>query len=219
MWPFVRVYIAETRGCTVQLQGRLQLTDFFSVKACVSVDQYYYYNQITSLPKILSNLQKNHDPLLIWTKKICQLIPPGGLNLFLIQYWLVPDQHFFKQCFPNRFRSNHFSKKCPKSKLDTTFTLKTFKIMKLSCLVKKYFSLKKNRTLVFVIFYICNHNPKNVQVLLWLQIWKKDRYSNTSQTRGSKLAKFSNSRFLLLFFTSKLALPFISTQIHDSCFF
>jgi len=47
----------------------------------------------------------------------------------------------------------------------------------------------------------------------------KTRYSNTSQTRGSKLARFSNSRFLLLFFTSKLAVPFISTQIRDSCFF
>ena len=45
--------------------------------------------------------------------------------------------------------------------------------MKLSCLVKNKFSLKKNRTLVFVIFYICNHNPKNVRVLLWLQIWRK----------------------------------------------
>ena len=44
-------------------------------------------------------------------------------------------------------------------------------------------------------------------------------YSNTSQTRGSKLAKFSNSRFLLLFFTSKLAVPLLSTQIRDFCYF
>ena len=40
-------------------------------------------------------------------------------------------------------------------------------------------------------------------------------YSNTSQTRGSKLAKFSNSRFLSLFFTSKLAVPLCSTQIRE----
>ena len=45
------------------------------------------------------------------------------------------------------------------------------------------------------------------------------RYSNTSQTRGSKLAKFSNSRFLSLFFTFKLAVPLLSTQIRDFCYF
>ena len=32
-----------------------------------------------------------------------------------------------------------------------------------------------------------------------------ESYSNTSQTRGPKLAEFSNSRFLLLLFTPKLA--------------
>ena len=45
------------------------------------------------------------------------------------------------------------------------------------------------------------------------------QYSNTSQTRGSKLAEFSNSRFLSLFFTSKLAVPLLSTQIRDFCYF
>ena len=45
------------------------------------------------------------------------------------------------------------------------------------------------------------------------------KYSNTSQTHGSKLAKFSNSRFLLLFFTSKLTVPLLSTQIRDFCYF
>lgn len=44
-------------------------------------------------------------------------------------------------------------------------------------------------------------------------------YSNTSQTRVSKLAKFSNSRFLSLFFTSKPAVPLLSTQIRDFCYF
>ena len=44
-------------------------------------------------------------------------------------------------------------------------------------------------------------------------------YSNTSQTHGSKLAKFSNSRFLSLLFTSKLAVPLLSTQIRDFCYF
>ena len=44
-------------------------------------------------------------------------------------------------------------------------------------------------------------------------------YSNTSQTRGPKLAEFSNSRFLSLFFTSKLAVPLLSTQIRDFCYF
>ena len=44
-------------------------------------------------------------------------------------------------------------------------------------------------------------------------------YSNTSQTRGSKLAKFSNSRILSLFFTSKLAVHLLSTQICDFCYF
>ena len=39
------------------------------------------------------------------------------------------------------------------------------------------------------------------------------------QTLGSKLAKFSNSRFLSLFFTSKLAVPLLSTQIRDFCYF
>ena len=44
-------------------------------------------------------------------------------------------------------------------------------------------------------------------------------YSNPSQTRGSKLAKFSNSRLLSLFYTSKLAVPLLSTQIRDFCYF
>ena len=47
------------------------------------------------------------------------------------------------------------------------------------------------------------------------KIRKPGGYSNTSQTRGSKLAEFSNSRFLSLFFTSKLAVPLLSTQIRD----
>ena len=41
----------------------------------------------------------------------------------------------------------------------------------------------------------------------------KSTYSNTSQTRGSKLAKFSNSRFLLLFFTSKLAVIYVAPKL------
>ena len=56
----------------------------------------------------------------------------------------------------------------------------------------------------------------------WTCLWNlslKPGYSNTSQTRGSKLANFSNSQFLSLFFTSNLAVPFISTQIRNSCFF
>ena len=39
-------------------------------------------------------------------------------------------------------------------------------------------------------------------------VWTKflaTLYSNPSQTRGPKLMKFSNSRFLLLFFSFKLA--------------
>ena len=47
----------------------------------------------------------------------------------------------------------------------------------------------------------------------------QNRYSNTSQTRGSKLAKFSNSRFRLLLFTSKLAVPFTSIQIRELAIF
>ena len=62
---------------------------------------------------------------------------------------------------PSTTVPNPRSKKWSKWKMNTTFTLKTFKIMKLLCLVKKIFSLKKNRTLVFVFFHICNHNPKN----------------------------------------------------------
>ena len=56
---------------------------------------------------------------------------------------------------------------------------------------------------------------------LWmpLVIESTAKYSNTSQTRVSKVAKFSNSRFLLLFFTSKLAVPLLSTQIRDFCYF
>ena len=44
-------------------------------------------------------------------------------------------------------------------------------------------------------------------------------YSNTSQTRGSKLAKFSNSLILSLFLTSKLMVPLLSTQIRNFCYF
>ena len=40
-----------------------------------------------------------------------------------------------------------------------------------------------------------SHEPKDYKI----------KYSNTSQTRGSKLAKFSNSRFRSLLFDSKLA--------------
>jgi hypothetical protein len=62
---------------------------------------------------------------------------------------------------PSTIVPNPRSKKWSIWKMNTTFNLKTFKILKLSCLVKKIFSLKKNRTLVFVFFHICNHNPKN----------------------------------------------------------
>ena len=46
-------------------------------------------------------------------------------------------------------------------KNNDTLTLKTFKIMKLLCLVKKNFSLKKILIVAFVFFYVCNQNPKN----------------------------------------------------------
>ena len=48
---------------------------------------------------------------------------------------------------------------------------------------------------------------------------KPGKYSNTLQTCGSKLAKFSDWRFLSLFFTSKLAVPLLSTQVCDFCYF
>ena len=74
----------------------------------------------------------------IWTK----------IKVFVIQ---VPI------AVPSTIVPNPRSKKWSKWKMNTTFALETFKIMKLSCLVKKFFSLKKNRTLVFVFFHICNH--------------------------------------------------------------
>ena len=39
-------------------------------------------------------------------------------------YWRCPDKNFPPQSTATRWRCNHFSKKWPKSKLDTTFTLK-----------------------------------------------------------------------------------------------
>ena len=71
-------------------------------------------------------------------------------------------------------------------------------------------------------FLSCLHTRKNWQQMLKLnyslrpKLWTK--YNNTSQTCDSKLAKFFNSRFLSLFFTSKLAVPLLSTQICDFCY-
>ena len=45
------------------------------------------------------------------------------------------------------------------------------------------------------------------------------KYSNTLQTRGSKLAKFSNLGFLSLLYTSKLAVLLLRTQICNFCYF
>ena len=59
----------------------------------------------------------------------------------------------------------------------------------------------------------------DISVPIFPIIGEGAKYSNTSQTRGSILAKFSNSRFLSLFFTSKLAVPLLSTQICDFCYF
>ena len=105
--------------------------------------------------------------LFIWTENFRQRKPPGTSKVFLT----LLNQTGFAQNFflsiehppvaPSTIVPNPRSKKWSKWKMNTTFTLKTFKIMKLSCLVKKIFSLKKNRTLVFVFFHICNHNPKN----------------------------------------------------------
>ena len=39
-------------------------------------------------------------------------------------YWLCPDERFFPRSLPTRWRCNHFFKKWPKSKSDTTFTNK-----------------------------------------------------------------------------------------------
>ena len=55
--------------------------------------------------------------------------------------------------------------------------------------------------------------------ILHTKVIKLSTYSNTSQTCGPKLAKFSNSRFLSLLFTSKLAVPFTSIQIRELAIF
>ena len=39
-------------------------------------------------------------------------------------YWLYLDENFTPRSLPTRWRCDHFSKKCPKSKFNTTFTLK-----------------------------------------------------------------------------------------------
>ena len=38
--------------------------------------------------------------------------------------WLCPEERIFHSTLPTRWRCNHFSKKWPKPKLDTTFTIK-----------------------------------------------------------------------------------------------
>ena len=39
-------------------------------------------------------------------------------------YWSCPDNWFVHRTLPTRWRCDHFSQKCPKSKLDTTFWYK-----------------------------------------------------------------------------------------------
>ena len=75
------------------------------------------------------------------------------------------------------------------------------------------------RVLSLSIFKSLFQRTKGTKVIKQVAPKIESKYSNTSQTRGSKLAKFSNSRFLSLFFTSKLAVPLLSTQIRDFCYF
>ena len=56
-------------------------------------------------------------------------------------------------------------------------------------------------------------------MLVFWWVLKSAIYSNTSQTRGFKLAKFSNSRFLSLLYTSKLVVTFTSIQIRELAIF
>ena len=53
-------------------------------------------------------------------------------------YWLCPDERFFPRSLPTRWRCNHFSKKWPKSKSDTTFTNKKTSVTPTFC--KRNFS-------------------------------------------------------------------------------
>ena len=114
--------------------------------------------------------------LFIWTENFCQRKPPGTSKMFLTLLNITGfAQNFFLSIENPPVASstivpNPRSKKWSKWKTNTTLTLKTFKIMKLSCLVKKIFSLKKNRTLVFVFFHICNHNNTRTFFRSWLQI-------------------------------------------------
>ena len=63
--------------------------------------------------------------LLIWTKNekhLPTISSWDSKSIFDIRNinWNVTDQNLVIQCFPNRWRCNHFSKKWPKSNFDTT---------------------------------------------------------------------------------------------------
>ena len=53
-------------------------------------------------------------------------------------YWLCPDENFSPQSTATRWRCDHFSKKWPKSKSDTTFTHKKTSVTPTFC--KRNFS-------------------------------------------------------------------------------
>ena len=48
-------------------------------------------------------------------------------------YWSCPDESFFHRTLPTRWRCDHFSQKCPKSKLDTTFWYKKTSVTPTFC--------------------------------------------------------------------------------------
>ena len=100
-------------------------------------------------------------------------------------YWLCPDERFFPWSLPTRWRCNHFSRKWPKSKSDTTFTNKKTFVTSTFC--KWIFS--RMHGFGYMIFLsstasssVVWRNRKWPKKLALIEIWKK--YFHTKFTIG-----------------------------------
>ena len=115
---FTRIVIFKTDECQM-------MTPTFGMPERTPTLLWCRLSHEVTLPFLL----KWHGPfsLLIWIKKNLSTNSPWGFEHVLDTmnyYWLCPDERFFPRSLPTRWRCNHFSKKWPKSKSDTTFTNK-----------------------------------------------------------------------------------------------
>ena len=90
-------------------------------------------------------------------------------------YWVGPDENFFPESTPTRWRCDHFSKKWTKSKSDTTFTHKKTSVTPTFC--KRNFS-RMNR--FGLMNFLSSTDPSSVNFQI-LHFWPKAIFNQKSQ--------------------------------------